>query len=108
RRPAGERLEAQRPRAGIEIEDERLVDRPEDVEDALARPVGGRTRAATRRRLDLVTLPGTGDDPHAVATYSLVHGSWHGGWCWQRLRDELEARGHVVHTPDLPCEDVAA
>ncbi|HLY86108.1 MAG TPA: alpha/beta hydrolase [Gaiellaceae bacterium] len=21
---------------------------------------------------------------------------------------ELEARGHVVHTPDLPCEDVAA
>jgi pimeloyl-ACP methyl ester carboxylesterase len=43
-----------------------------------------------------------------MATFSLVHGAWHGGWCWDPLRAELEARGHVVHTPDLPCEDVAA
>jgi Alpha/beta hydrolase family len=33
---------------------------------------------------------------------------WHGGWCWDPLRAELEARGHVVHAPDLPCEDVEA
>lgn len=44
----------------------------------------------------------------AVATYSLVHGAWHGGWAWDLVRAELEARGHVVHTPDLPCEDVTA
>jgi hypothetical protein len=43
-----------------------------------------------------------------VATYSLVHGSMHGGWIWDRLRAELESRGHIVATPDLPCEDVRA
>ncbi|MGH3053402.1 MAG: alpha/beta fold hydrolase [Gaiellaceae bacterium] len=43
-----------------------------------------------------------------MATFSLVHGAWHGGWCWDPVRAELEARGHVVHTPDLPCEDLAA
>jgi len=43
-----------------------------------------------------------------VATYSLVHGAWHGGWAWGPVRAELEARGHTVHAPDLPCEDVGA
>jgi Alpha/beta hydrolase family len=43
-----------------------------------------------------------------VATYSLVHGAWHGGWAWDLVRAELESRGHVVHAPDLPCESVGA
>jgi alpha/beta hydrolase family protein len=43
-----------------------------------------------------------------MASFSLVHGAWHGGWCWDLVRSELEARGHVVHAPDLPCEDVSA
>jgi hypothetical protein len=43
-----------------------------------------------------------------VATYSLVHGAWHGGWAWDFVRAELESHGHVVHAPDLPCEDVNA
>ena len=43
-----------------------------------------------------------------MASFSLVHGAWGGGWCWDRVRPELEAHGHVVHTPDLPCEDVTA
>ena len=43
-----------------------------------------------------------------MATFSLVHGAWGGGWLWDPLRAELESRGHVVHAPDLPCEDVAA
>jgi len=43
-----------------------------------------------------------------MASFSLVHGAWHGGWCWDLLRAELEARGHAVDAPDLPCEDVAA
>jgi Alpha/beta hydrolase family len=43
-----------------------------------------------------------------MATFSLVHGAWGGGWLWDLLRAELEARGHVVQAPDLPCEDVAA
>jgi hypothetical protein len=43
-----------------------------------------------------------------MASFSLVHGAWGGGWCWGLLRAELEGRGHVVHAPDLPCEDVSA
>ena len=43
-----------------------------------------------------------------MASFSLVHGAWGGGWLWDPLRAELEARGHVVHAPDLPCEDLAA
>ena len=27
-------------------------------------------------------------------TFVLVHGSWHGGWCWQRVTDRLERRGN--------------
>jgi pimeloyl-ACP methyl ester carboxylesterase len=40
-----------------------------------------------------------------MATFSLVHGAWHGGWAWDLVRPELEARGHTVHAPDLPCDD---
>jgi pimeloyl-ACP methyl ester carboxylesterase len=43
-----------------------------------------------------------------MATFSLVHGAWGLGLQWDLVRAELEARGHTVHTPDLPCEDVAA
>ncbi len=36
-----------------------------------------------------------------MATYVLVHGSWHGSWCWKRVRKALQAAGHDVHTPTL-------
>jgi pimeloyl-ACP methyl ester carboxylesterase len=41
-----------------------------------------------------------------VATYVLVHGAWHGAWCWQRVRRLLTARGHDVYAPTLTgvCE----
>ncbi len=29
-------------------------------------------------------------------TYVLVHGSWHGAWCWDRTVQELRTRGHRV------------
>jgi pimeloyl-ACP methyl ester carboxylesterase len=32
----------------------------------------------------------------------LVHGAWHGGWCWEPVVVELEGRGHAVRTIDLP------
>jgi pimeloyl-ACP methyl ester carboxylesterase len=41
-----------------------------------------------------------------MARFVLVHGAWHGGWCFQLLARELEDRGHQVTSPDLPCEDV--
>ena len=37
-----------------------------------------------------------------MAAFLLIHGAWHGGWCWERLVPELEARGHEVHAPALP------
>jgi pimeloyl-ACP methyl ester carboxylesterase len=43
-----------------------------------------------------------------VATVALVHGAWHGAWCFQRLTPELEARGHRVVAVDLPCDDATA
>jgi pimeloyl-ACP methyl ester carboxylesterase len=34
-------------------------------------------------------------------TFVLVHGAWHGGWCWQRVADRLRGSGHSVFTPTL-------
>jgi pimeloyl-ACP methyl ester carboxylesterase len=34
-------------------------------------------------------------------TFVLVPGAWHGGWCWRRVSDLLERRGHKVFTPSL-------
>jgi pimeloyl-ACP methyl ester carboxylesterase len=36
-----------------------------------------------------------------VATFVLVHGAWHGGWCWQRVAPRLRASGHDVLAPTL-------
>jgi pimeloyl-ACP methyl ester carboxylesterase len=36
-----------------------------------------------------------------VATYVLVHGGGHGGWCYQRVARLLRSEGHDVHTPTL-------
>src|SRR5436305_815418 len=43
-----------------------------------------------------------------MASFSFVPGAWHGGWAWDRVRAELESRGHRVETPDVPCDDVSA
>lgn len=34
-------------------------------------------------------------------TFVLVHGAWHGGWCWCRVAERLQSRGHRVFTPTL-------
>lgn len=39
--------------------------------------------------------------------FALVHGSYHGAWCWDFLRPELERLGHNVITIDLPISDPA-
>ncbi len=33
--------------------------------------------------------------------FVLVHGAWHGGWCWRRVAGRLEAAGARVLTPTL-------
>jgi pimeloyl-ACP methyl ester carboxylesterase len=36
-----------------------------------------------------------------MATYVLIHGAWHGGWCWKRTARLLRAQGHEVYAPSL-------
>ena len=36
-----------------------------------------------------------------MTTFVLVHGAWHGSWCWQRVRKTLQAQGYEVFTPTL-------
>jgi dienelactone hydrolase len=43
-----------------------------------------------------------------MSVFALVHGAWHGGWCWERVAPELARAGHEAVAPDLPCEDPQA
>lgn len=36
-----------------------------------------------------------------MSTFVLVHGAFHGGWCWKRVADRLRQAGHQVFTPTL-------
>jgi pimeloyl-ACP methyl ester carboxylesterase len=40
--------------------------------------------------------------------FVLVHGAYHGAWCWDLLRPELERSGHRVTAVDMPIGDPAA
>jgi pimeloyl-ACP methyl ester carboxylesterase len=31
--------------------------------------------------------------------YLLLHGAWHGGWCWKHVAKALRLQGHDVYTP---------
>ena len=42
-----------------------------------------------------------GNAQSASKTFVLVHGAWHGGWCWRRVADLLEKKGHKVYAPTL-------
>ncbi len=43
-----------------------------------------------------------------MTTFALVHGAWHGAWCWEKLVPLLQQAGHDVVAPDLPCDDGSA
>lgn len=36
-----------------------------------------------------------------MATFILIHGMWHGGWCWEKLAPLLRDAGHDIHAPTL-------
>src|SRR5215467_4576914 len=46
-------------------------------------------------------IVGTARGQSTPKTFMLVHGAWHGGWCWRRVSDLLERKGHKVFTPTL-------
>jgi len=37
-----------------------------------------------------------------VSSIHLIHGAWHGRWCWEKLIPKLERNGHTVVARDLP------
>ena len=37
-----------------------------------------------------------------MSTFILIHGAWHGSWCWDRIIPLLKKEGHKVEAPDLP------
>lgn len=41
-----------------------------------------------------------------MSTHVLIHGAWHGAWCWHKLKPLLEARGCHVIAPDLPSHGI--
>jgi pimeloyl-ACP methyl ester carboxylesterase len=45
--------------------------------------------------------PGTREGDFMAYAFVLVHGAWHGGWCWQRVADRLRGAGYTVFTPTL-------
>ena len=36
-----------------------------------------------------------------MANFVLVHGAWHGAWCWRRVTERLTQQGHRVHAVTL-------
>ena len=36
-----------------------------------------------------------------MSRFLLVHGAWHGAWCWERVLPRLQAHGHVVQAITL-------
>lgn len=53
---------------------------------------------ATMAAASVLAVPTHGQPATAEArsTFVLVHGSWHGAWCWSRVAEELIAQGHRV------------
>jgi pimeloyl-ACP methyl ester carboxylesterase len=43
-----------------------------------------------------------------MATFGLVHGAWHGAWCWEELIPRLRRKGHRAVAMDLPIDDPQA
>ncbi|WP_420852108.1 alpha/beta fold hydrolase [Paenibacillus hamazuiensis] len=37
-----------------------------------------------------------------MSTFVLVHGAWHGAWCWEEVLLALKEHGHKVIALDLP------
>ena len=65
------------------------LDRRTLLQAGLAAAAGTVAQAAT----------GTAAAQSSGKTYVLVHGAWHGGWCWSHVADALRGMGHRVTTP---------
>jgi len=37
--------------------------------------------------------------------FVLIHGAWHGGWCWEGVIQALKEAGHTAEAPTLPGQN---
>jgi hypothetical protein len=64
-------------------------------------------KGSISRRASLGVLAASAAGPAAIAqpaprkNFVLVHGAYHGGWCWRRVSDILERHGHKVYAQSL-------
>jgi pimeloyl-ACP methyl ester carboxylesterase len=47
-------------------------------------------------------------EQHSPVTFGLIHGAWHGAWCWGDVQDALGRMGHYSFAPELPISDPSA
>jgi pimeloyl-ACP methyl ester carboxylesterase len=71
------------------------MDRRSFAATALGLVIGQATAA---RAGDILLAPA----PARPKTFVLVHGAWYGGWCWEKVAQDLRAQGHTVTTPTCP------
>src|SRR5919205_1150033 len=76
-----------RPRSPQSINQEEIVDRRALLLAGIAAPLAS------------AAIPAAAQAPGGAKTYVLLHGAWHGGWCWRPVADALRAQGHWVFTP---------
>ena len=71
----------------------------------MTKPTAGLTRRSALAAFGSATVASPLVTPasaqSASRTFVLVHGAWHGGWCWRRVSDRLERKGHKVFAPSL-------
>lgn len=82
------------------------IDQPDSPPAQASGQQGGSSIAPSSRRHSLphsftYDCETQTDDAPASHTFVLVHGAWHGGWCWARVAARLQAQGHKVYTPTL-------
>lgn len=53
------------------------------------------------RREFIVGVVAAATPPIQPKTFVLVHGAWHGGWCWKDVAEGLQKLGHDVRAPTL-------
>lgn len=68
----------------------------------ITRRVALRAAAVTAGLPALAACSTTGSAPSRPTHVVLVHGAWHGAWCWSKLVPLLRAQGHLVTAVDLP------
>src|SRR5262249_4148817 len=87
-----------------EIADRVARDQSRSREDFMS-DIGSITRRAALAGAALgvgaAALGDSGALAHARKTFVLIHGAYHGGWCWRKVVDILEKRGHKVYAPSL-------